>query len=67
MLKTNELRDKSADELEVLLLETRNHLFKLRNETQLSKESKNRSEIRTKRKDIARLLTVINEKDVLSN
>ena len=67
MLKTNELRDKSADELEVLLLETRNHLFRLRNEIQQSKESKNRGEIRTKRKDIARLLTVINEKDVLSN
>lgn len=66
-MKANELRDKSTEELEVLLKEIRSHLFKLKNETQLSKDSKNRVEMRAKRKDIARLLTVINEKDVLSN
>jgi len=67
MLKAKELQDKSVDELNSLLLETRQHLFKLKNEMELSKETKNRDGIRIKRKEIARLLTVINQKDVLSN
>lgn len=67
MIKANELRDKSVDELNSLLFETRAHLFKLKNSIELSKESKGRDEMRAKRRDIARLLTVLNQKDVLSN
>jgi ribosomal protein L29 len=67
MIKAKELRDKSADELKAILLDTRKILFELSNEMQLSKESTNRDKIRTMKKDVARLLTVIKQKDVSSN
>lgn len=67
MLKAKDLRDKSVDELKAILLDTRKSLFEMTNEAKLSKDSSNRDKIRTMKKDVAKLLTVINEKDVVSN
>ncbi len=67
MLKTKDIRDKSVDELKAILLDTRKSLFEMTNEAQLSKDSSNRDKIRTMRKDVARLLTIIKEKDLITN
>lgn len=64
MLKAKELKDKSVDELHALLLDTRKQLFELTNEGKLSKDSTNRDKICIMKKDVARLLTVIREKDL---
>lgn len=67
MLKAKDLRDKSVDELKAILLDTRKSLFEMTNEAQLSKDTTNRDKIYTMKKDVARLLTIIKEKDVASN
>ncbi|MEM1282731.1 MAG: 50S ribosomal protein L29 [Chlamydiota bacterium] len=67
MLKAKDLRDKSVDELKAILLDTRKSLFEMTNEAQLTKDSSNRDKIRTMKKEVARLLTIIKEKDVASN
>lgn len=64
MLKANELRDKSVDELLAILLDTRKQLFELTNEAKLSKDASSGDKLRTMKKDVARLLTVINQKSL---
>lgn len=59
-MKANELRAKSAEELETMLIDLRKQQFNLRMQRgtgQLSRPS----EMRQVRKDIARLKTVVNE------
>ena len=63
-MKKNELADlkgKTVDELKRLLLDTREELGKLKIDLSLQK-SKNVNQVRNKRKDIARILTILSMK-----
>lgn len=66
-MKPEELRDKSVDELEAILDDTLSELFVMRNEAQTSKDSKNSNKIRLARKDVARLKTILKEKELVTN
>ncbi len=59
-MKVKELRQKSKNELNSLLKEKREKLRGLRFDVSL-KQSKNVRQIRNLRKDIARILTVLNQ------
>lgn len=61
MTKPQELRDQSLEELEALHLDSCKELFKLKNRTREEKLEKPHI-IHNKRKEIARILTIINEK-----
>jgi large subunit ribosomal protein L29 len=60
--KTKEFRDLSLAELEAAHLEARKSLFELVNQAHREKKVEKPHRIREKRKEIARLLTVITEK-----
>jgi len=60
-MKTKEMRQKSEKELQKLLQELRERLRKLRFDL-VSGKVKNVREIRQTRKDIARILTILNER-----
>lgn len=61
MLKAKELRNQSIDELEVMYTESVQELFLMTNEAKLEKpESPHKR--KEKRKEIAKILTVMNEK-----
>jgi large subunit ribosomal protein L29 len=62
MLKAKQLRDQSVDELEAQVLDTRMELFTLVNSKKQTKKLEKPHLIQTKRRDIARLKTVIGEK-----
>jgi len=59
-MKIKELREKNTEELKKLLAEKREIVRKLRFDL-ASKQIKNNREIRSSRKDIAKILTLINE------
>jgi large subunit ribosomal protein L29 len=61
--KANEFRDMSVVELEAAHLEARKDLFEMVNEAHREKKVEKPHRIRQKRKEIARLLTVITEKE----
>jgi large subunit ribosomal protein L29 len=61
MIKAKTLRDRSADELTKTLSELEEQLFKLRFQKSTG-QIENPVKIREVRKDIARVLTVINER-----
>lgn len=61
MLKSKELMDQSIEQLEDLELQTREQLFHLINEKRTGKLEK-AHEVSHKRKDIARVLTVLSAK-----
>jgi large subunit ribosomal protein L29 len=60
-LKVSELRDLSIDELESKLAETRHELFNLRFQSATG-ALENPARIRLAKREIARVLTVLNEK-----
>ena len=62
-MKAAELRDRSADELKKTLGDLEEQLFKLRFQKSTG-QIENPIKIREVRKDIARVLTVINERRV---
>jgi len=59
-MKIKELREKNKEELKKLLNEKREILRKLRFDV-ASKQIKNNRDLRENKKDIARILTLINE------
>lgn len=59
--KIEELRSRSVEELEKMLAETRGQLQKLYFKV-AQRELKNVREIRQKKKEVARILTIIKEK-----
>lgn len=63
MMKANELRDKSAGELAELEQELRDELFRLRMK-HFTGQLQRSSELKEKRRDIARVLTVLREKEL---
>ena len=62
MYKAKELRDQSIEELNAIYEDSCRKLFELVNEFKSQKKRNKPHEIRHARKDIARLLTVISEK-----
>lgn len=64
MMKAKNLRDQSIEELESAVIDTRKSLFNLINERRQSKKGEKPHLIKEKKKDIARLLTVIRAKQL---
>ncbi len=62
-MKANELREKSAGELAELEQELRDELFRLRMK-HFTGQLQRSSELKEKRRDIARVLTVLREKEL---
>lgn len=62
MTKAQELRDQSQEELEVTHAELCKKLFQLRNEHRLNRKLEKPHEVSATRRDIARVLTVLNQK-----
>jgi ribosomal protein L29 len=65
MKKASELRDMSVDELESALDDARKELFTLVNEAKKAKKIEKPDQLRKKRKGIARLMTVLTEKQTV--
>jgi large subunit ribosomal protein L29 len=59
-MKTKELREKNIEELKRILAEKQEAVRKLRFDV-ASKQIKNNRELRNNKKDIAKILTLINE------
>lgn len=64
MKKAKEFRDQPQGDLAALLKDTRHELFELRNQRSASKKLEKPHQIRHKRREIARILTVLNEKNL---
>ncbi len=62
-MKAKDLRDMTADELRDLVLEQKEKLYKLRFQLELS-QLDNTSQIREVKRDIARIKTLIREKEL---
>lgn len=64
MLKAKNLRDESLQELSARLLEVKKELFELQNEKSRAKKQEKPHQLREKKKDIAKILTIIREKQM---
>jgi len=64
MTKASELRDKSVDELNAELIELRRTLYEMVNSIKINKKTENPNELKENKKQVARLLTVIREKEL---
>ena len=64
MAKAKDLREKTHEELNVLLDECQRDLFHLRNKRMEEKKLEKPHQIYVKRKEIARILTVQKEKEL---
>jgi ribosomal protein L29 len=62
MKKAKEFRDQTVEELQSALTDYQKELYSLVNEKKLSKKLEKPHLLRTNRKNMARLLTVMNEK-----
>jgi len=62
MTKVKELRDKNISELEKLIIEKREYARKLRFDIS-AKQIKNTKDLRNTKRDIAKILTLINESE----
>lgn len=61
-MKARDFRDQSVEELEATLTETRKKLFELTNEKKQAKQIDKPHQLGLLKKDIARIKTIINEK-----
>lgn len=61
-MKAQDYRNQSVQELEALHRDEKRNLFDLVNAVRATKKAEKPHQIRLKKRDIARLLTVINEK-----
>lgn len=66
-MKPQEMRDQSAEELIAKLEETKRELFELRNELKRSRKLEKPHLLREKKKDIAKLNTIIREKELANS
>ena len=64
-MKTQELRELSMDELTEALLEAKEERFNLRFQV-ATNQLDNTARLKTVKKDIARILTVMREKEIMS-
>lgn len=65
-MKGNELRDQTVQELEALLIDKRNERYELYNKLQREKKTDKPHELVLLKKDIARIKTIIREKELAS-
>ena len=63
MTKATQFRDQSEDELKDLLQKKQNECFQLRNQRQKEKKLDKPHLLKSTRKDIARILTALSEKE----
>lgn len=66
MKKARELRDLSIDELQANYQDIKKELFQLVNEGRVSKKTDKPHLIQQKKKEIARMLTIMHEKQLAS-
>lgn len=66
MKKAKDFRDQSIDELKLSYETLKKQLFALRNQQKVEKETKQSHLFRQTRVEIARLLTVLHEKQLVS-
>jgi large subunit ribosomal protein L29 len=64
MAKPNEFRDQSVEELIARENDLRKEIFAMRNKHSQDKKLEKPHELRMKRKDLARLLTILREKEL---
>jgi len=64
MTKAEHFRNQSNEDLNSALVDHRKELFKLVNEAKLSRKSEKPHLLKTKKKEIARILTVMREKEL---
>ncbi|MDR2539196.1 MAG: 50S ribosomal protein L29 [Chlamydiales bacterium] len=62
MPKAKELRDQSKEELQALYADLSKEIFELRNELKTTRKSEKPHLIRLKKRDRARVLTILQEK-----
>jgi len=64
MVKTQELRDLSDDELQFRCGEARKELFRLKNQMRKNNKERTPHVLPQKRREVARLLTLIHERKI---
>jgi len=62
MVKAKDLRDQSIEELEATLIDSKKELYELQNELKQTKKLEKPHLLRERKKDIAKILTLIGEK-----
>lgn len=63
MLKAKDLRDQSIEELEATLVDSKKELYQLQNEKKQTKKLEQPHRLKERKKDIAKILTIIAEKN----
>lgn len=66
MTKASDLRDQTIEDLDAACSDARKELFTLRGEAAQDKKMEKPDRVRKKRKEIARILTVLHEKQTAS-
>jgi large subunit ribosomal protein L29 len=64
MVKAKELRDQSQEELKALYQDLSKELFQLRNEMKVTRKVEKPHLLRLKRKDRARVMTILRENEM---
>jgi large subunit ribosomal protein L29 len=64
MVKAKELRDQSPEELKALYQDLSRELFQLRNEMKITRKMEKPHLVRIKKKDRARAMTILREKEM---
>ncbi len=64
MTKAKDIRTESTQELEAQVQQMRKEIFELRNALSSKREDVKPSQIRMKRKDVARILTVLRQREL---
>jgi large subunit ribosomal protein L29 len=64
MANTKELRDQSPEELKAVYQDLSKELFQLRNEMKVTRKTEKSHMIRGKKKDRARVMTILREKEI---
>jgi large subunit ribosomal protein L29 len=64
MAKAKDLRDQSPEELKAMYQDLSKELFQLRNEMKVTRKMEKPHLVRIKKKDRARALTVLREKEI---
>ena len=65
-MKLQEIREKSVDELKELVLDSKKELFTLKMSHNKLKQLENTAQIRNKKREIARMKTVLRQKELES-
>ena len=67
MLKAKDLRDQTAEELEVKVEEIENEMFSLKSKLKAERKLEKPHVIKELRRDRARIMTILKEKELNSN